>query len=269
MTSTDIVNLALDRIGEAPITSIADSGTVPELCNRHYALTVQELLRSHRWNFAITRTVLTPTFVTPTGIAESAGGEFEITKSGHGLTTGQRVTFRDSENYSAVNGTWRVTVASSSVFTLDDSEFSGSGTVDGEYALAGVTQWAYSIAAPSGMLRALEDDREEDETETKWVLESGRILTDETELDFKYVRDETDSTVLDNDPLFIGALVLMLAIKFKTALRGEGSDTGGLKAELVQLMEPLAKGIDSNEGQPRERLMPKQSLFVRARFAGI
>ena len=34
-----------------------------------------------------------------------------------------------------------INVVSSSVFTLDDSDFSGSGTVDGEYSLAGVTPY--------------------------------------------------------------------------------------------------------------------------------
>ena len=268
MTSTDIVNLAFDRIGEAPITDIAGTGTAATLANRHYAITVQSLLRSHRWNFAISRTVLEPTFIAPTGIAESGDGEFSVTKSGHGLTTGQRVTFRLSSNYSAINGTWRVTEVSSSVFTLDDSDFSGSGTVDGEYALAGTTDWAYSIAVPTDMLRALEDDRGEADIGVKWVLESGRILTDEVELPFKYVRDETSVAVLETDPHFIDTLVLTLALKFHTALRGEGGGDA-LRAELVQLTAPTARKIDANEGQPRERLFPNQSLFVAARRGGL
>jgi hypothetical protein len=35
-TSTQICNLALDRIGEAPITLITDDNTTANLCERHY-----------------------------------------------------------------------------------------------------------------------------------------------------------------------------------------------------------------------------------------
>ena len=129
-------------------------------------------------------------------------------------------------------------------------------------------EWAYSIALPSDCLRALEDDRQESDSAVRWVVEAGRVLTDELTLEFKYIADETDPDVYGADPLFVSTLSLTLAIKIETALRGD-TGSAGLKSELAAMMAPLAKRVDANEGQPRERLFPFQSLFVRARSAGL
>lgn len=266
LTAANLKDMALSRIGEPEVGSDTSSRRATE-ADLWYASTVQELLRAHRWNFAITRTVLEPAQVTPSAIADSGSDDlYKITKTAHGLVTGNRVTFASSANYTGVQGTWRITRVDADNFTLDDSVFAGSGSVDTTYALAAVTEYAYSIAAPSDMLRALEDDRREVTTFTQWVLEAGRILTNSTSLEFAYVKDVTDPALFDS--LFSSALILRLAIKLKVALRGEGADTAGLQRELEAVVAPLARRVDANEGQPRERLFPRQSLFVAARTAG-
>ena len=218
----------------------------------------------HRWNFAHKRTILTPTQVTPSAVDDNT--TFQLTKTSHGLSTGNRITVTASTNYPTVTGTWRVTVTASDTFDLDDSDFDGSGAVDFTYALAGAWDWDYSIALPSDCLRALEDDRREANIDIGWEIEAGRVLTDESELEFQYIYSVTDVTLFP--PLFISVLVLTLAIKLKVALQGEGADLRGLAAELVSLTAPQAKRIDANESQKRERLYPMQSLFVAARAAG-
>lgn len=270
MTSTDICNMALSRIGEPPVTDITDSGDSTRarvVAALHYDHTVQELLRTHRWNFAIKRTILEPTWVSPTAYADNGSGLFRVTKSSHGLSTNDRVTFHESTNYAAINGTWRITVINSNTFDLVGSTFSGSSTVDGEYTPAGMWDYDYSIAAPADMLRALEDERYESQIETAWVLESGRVLCNTDELEFSYIEDVTD--VSRFDPLFVAHLILRLAIKFETDLRGASAKTQEIAAELVQLTGPVARRIDANEGQPRERIMPWQSRFVAARANGV
>lgn len=266
-TAADIKDMALSRIGEPEIGAETTSRRAVQ-AGLHYAVTVQELLRAHRWNFAITSVILEPAYTTPGAIADSGSAdEYRITSTAHGLTTGQRVTFAPSTNYSGVQGTWRITRIDADTFDLDDSVFTGTGSVDAGYTLAGVFDWAFSIAAPSAMLRALEDDRREETEFTQWVLESGRILTNSESLNFSYVRDETDAAVYGKDPLFVSILILRLAIKLKVALRGEGTDTAGLQQELALMAAPLAKRVDANESQSRERLFPNQSRFVAARGA--
>jgi hypothetical protein len=266
MTDVQICNQALLRLGEPEINALNGTDRASTLCNAFYASTVQEVLRGHRWNFAIKRAILEPAQVTPSGIADS-GGLFSVTESSHGLSTGQRVTFAASSNYPQIQATWRVTVVDSNTFTLDDSVFSGSGAVDTTYALAALFGWAYSIALPSDCLRALEDERTERQFSTAWTVESGRVLTDATELEFSYVEDVTTTTRFD--PLFIQALILKLAVKLAAGLRGDNALSAALAQEYVALTAPLAKRIDANEGQSRERLMPFQSLAIRARGHGV
>ena len=266
MTDVQICNQALLRLGEPEINALNGTDRASTLCNAFYASTVQEVLRGHRWNFAIKRTILEPAQVTPSAIADS-GGKFSVTKTSHGLSTGQWVTFAASSNYPQIQATWRVTVVDVNTFTLDDSVFSGSGAVDTTYALAGMFGWAYSIALPSDCLRALEDERTEKQFSTAWTVEAGRVLTDATELEFSYVEDVTTTTRFD--PLFIQALILKLAVKLSAGLRGDNALSSALAQEYVALTAPLAKRIDANEGQSRERLMPFQSLAIRARGRGV
>lgn len=60
MTETDVANLALDHLGEAPVVSLEDVSPVARALKRHFAGTRDALLRKHRWNFCAGRAVLSP-----------------------------------------------------------------------------------------------------------------------------------------------------------------------------------------------------------------
>jgi hypothetical protein len=55
---TTICNLALGKLGEKRIMSIDDNDPVARQCRLFYAQTRDEVLRAHRWNFAIKRITL-------------------------------------------------------------------------------------------------------------------------------------------------------------------------------------------------------------------
>lgn len=57
-SETDIANLALAHLGEAPIQSLDENNAASRACALHYPQTRDELLRAHRWNFAVTRVAL-------------------------------------------------------------------------------------------------------------------------------------------------------------------------------------------------------------------
>jgi hypothetical protein len=57
-SQVDICNLALTRIGGEEITAIDEGTRGARLCNRHYAPTLNALLREGEWNFSIKRVVL-------------------------------------------------------------------------------------------------------------------------------------------------------------------------------------------------------------------
>ena len=55
MNRTDICNLALDHLREAPIGHIDADGSVSEWFQRNFDAVLDGVLRDHPWNFAITR----------------------------------------------------------------------------------------------------------------------------------------------------------------------------------------------------------------------
>jgi len=65
MTPTDIVNLALDVLKEAPITSIDEGRPIAMWCKRNFAVTRDSLLEEADWNFALKRVKLPASVTAP------------------------------------------------------------------------------------------------------------------------------------------------------------------------------------------------------------
>jgi hypothetical protein len=65
MTSIDICNSALYKIGANSINAFTDDTKEAEACNLRYELCKRTVLRMHPWECAITRVILTPTTTTP------------------------------------------------------------------------------------------------------------------------------------------------------------------------------------------------------------
>ena len=64
-TEVSICSNALRKLGDDPITSLTDDTERARLCNAFYEPARDSLLRSHPWNFAITRAALTQLSTTP------------------------------------------------------------------------------------------------------------------------------------------------------------------------------------------------------------
>ena len=64
-TEVSICSNALRRLGDDPITSLTDDTERARLCNAFYIPSRDQVLRSHPWNFAITRATLAQLSDTP------------------------------------------------------------------------------------------------------------------------------------------------------------------------------------------------------------
>lgn len=64
-TEVSICSNALRRLGDSPITTLSDNTERARLCNAFYADARDAVLRSHPWNFAITRATLAQLSSTP------------------------------------------------------------------------------------------------------------------------------------------------------------------------------------------------------------
>ncbi len=201
-------NLALRLIGSNYVLT-ALSDTTPEglACNANIDDCKRALLRKSEFNFSVTRKNLSATFTSITSITDS-GGEFLITKSTHGLATGDRVTIKDAGSFETANGTWTITVVDADTFTLDDSVYATtSGATYGSYTNAAAFTYSYSIALPSDCLRVLEVN--ENPVSETHKIEGGRILTNDEDLRLRYIKDVTSYTLMD--PLFYQVLAHYLA----------------------------------------------------------
>jgi hypothetical protein len=64
-TETSICNSALIKIGADRINSMTETNRRAQLCNEQYSKVRDEVLRSHPWNFAITRAEFSQLTTTP------------------------------------------------------------------------------------------------------------------------------------------------------------------------------------------------------------
>lgn len=64
-TEVSICSNALRKLGDSPITSLTENSERARLCNALYEPARDSLLRSHAWNFAITRAALSQISSTP------------------------------------------------------------------------------------------------------------------------------------------------------------------------------------------------------------
>lgn len=64
-SETSIANMALGKLGARRIIALDEESTEARACLLHYAETRDEILRHHRWNFAIKRVTLTQLPVEP------------------------------------------------------------------------------------------------------------------------------------------------------------------------------------------------------------
>jgi hypothetical protein len=65
VSEVEIGNLALDLLDETPIVSFDDGNKAARLLKRNYPQVRDRLLRTYRWNFAITRAELAPDSTAP------------------------------------------------------------------------------------------------------------------------------------------------------------------------------------------------------------
>lgn len=64
-SDTELCNLALSHLGEAPIVSLNDDSKAARACALEYQPTLDALLREHRWNFAKDRATLSQLSAVP------------------------------------------------------------------------------------------------------------------------------------------------------------------------------------------------------------
>ncbi|SKA88902.1 hypothetical protein SAMN02745166_01505 [Prosthecobacter debontii] len=270
MTQLELCNVALAHLGQARIAAIGDANASARACDLHYEPVLKEVLRSHRWNFAVKRHNASLVWMDLDGFSDDSGGIQVDQGSPHGLATGDRIHIRNNTSQKGLNGSWSVTVADSTAFILDEAVFTETGlTEDGEFVKVPKFGWSYQFDLPEDCLRVLEvnDSEAGDWISEEWVVEGRKLLTNASTLRLVYIRDlESDEALTDS--LFAQAFALKLAVALSETIRGTTNKTSDLLTAYQNVTAPLARRVDANEGRRRKGLLPFNSLALRARRHG-
>jgi pectate lyase len=240
-TATDLANQALIHVGSAPvITDITTDTSVEGVTIRSVAdLSRISILRKHPWKFARERKTLTVKSIT--GAADNGSGLIRITSAGHGFSTSDVVNVVEVMGTTEAQGKWTITVISSSTFDLQGSTFSNTYVSGGYVGLAADHTFTFKIPFPSLMVRFLAPSREE---RFGYSLENQYILTDETSVKIRYIKD--NSTYSEWDPLAYECLALAVASKICYKITQSTSLKDNLINNLTMLLK-TARNIDSTE----------------------
>lgn len=291
---TDIANLALMEIGQQPIDDIESlNGEAPAVCRAAFWQSAREVGRSHNWRCLNKRIRLvqlvfpqSSSFAQGTAIGfpgcypsvpppywlpntEYAGGTL--------VTYGQAIYYSlapfgpqlSSNNFinDLTDGLWAQLYSSTPPF--------GFGPASGLY------EWGFGYALPSDYLllselngvdcRYGQNEGDLYEIFNNQILNQDKTLSNATALfcnepfaNVKYTALIQDTTVWD--PLFVDAMVVLLASKIATPIRG---DDGKLAMALRQKYKtdtlPTAKLKDAGEGKPKRYDPTRESNFIRSR----
>lgn len=280
---TEIANLAIAHLGGRALTALTTDTTQQAVSVRKWFnpdggtpiyTALDEILRSHPWNFATKRKRQTITYTSLSGgsaVADDGGGEIRITSSSHGLTTGDRVYIKDVEGVTAANGLWYVTVIDSNTFNLTDSVFSGTYTAStGEWVKAPQFAYTFQHTPPTDCLRPISinaDGGQLEDDGADFLYEGGLILTDEETINLKYIGRVTTASSYPSD--FVTAFSYLLASYI-------ASDTAGMSGQAQQMRQfyegaiaNKAKSRDSAEGKGRRILPFDDSQLVQSRYGSI
>lgn len=127
--------------------------------------------------------------------------------------------------------------------------------------------WSKQYQLPGDCLRVLQLNGWEETHEPRMFDIEGRfLLTDESEAQIRYIRQETD--VGKYDALFVSAIACKLAAAVAKDVTGSSTMAAEQLTEFARLLGPNARKVDSHERRPKRKPAWVTSDLVKSRQAG-
>jgi hypothetical protein len=194
--AVDIVNSALARIGQTPITAAqfaAPDDEVSTLCALHYGPTRDEEQRLHPWVFTLVRarldaydtpaTTLTPGATTGTGVTFTASGDAFLAED-----VGKTLEHQAGPGTARITGYTSPTVVTATITEDFPSTSAIAAGAWRRYLAAPAHTWARTIAKPSDLLRLLRVRHQ-----VPYRAEGRAFVTDADSLEVVYIAQTTIS----------------------------------------------------------------------------
>lgn len=277
MTQTDIVNVALQKIGQRRIQSIDDT-TDPNAiaCNVAWNLALGEISRETPWNCLKARATLTQLAPAP----DSPAANPDIPP---GTTNWAPATAYAVNDYVLFGGTpaylYQCLIAntSSASFPADLTKgwwfqttiFSPNYLNQQGNAGSGFL-WQYAYELPDDfMLLVMLNDAYAwanigNTFGALYEIYQKVLYCNQPTADIKYNKFETDTT--NYDSMFIEALTFNLASMVATMLRKDDAKLGSMMKQFYQQAVTRARMKNGNEINPQRYFVPSQSWFRGARY---
>jgi len=210
-TKTDVCNLALTHVGGAPpflVDVASDTSKEAKLFRQVVDESRRVVLRTHPWNFAMDRAKFVLKIIT--NCVNNGVGLIRVTAVGHGRATSDFVTVAEVMGTAEANGQWTITVINVDNFDLQGSAFANTYASGGVVGLAPTFGFIFKHPLPVNFIRLIDIDPT---LRPEFEVEGAFIVTDETVLEVRYVRDIfasiTDYSTMD--ATFYQVLALHLA----------------------------------------------------------
>lgn len=279
-TSKDIANLTLTHLGQKQLAALDSTTEHGRVLSLLYPEALAELLREIRPNFAKKRAIfhqVVDSEKTITGA--TAADPVVITSASHGFSNDDVIAIWDVAGMTDLNGKmYIVQNVGASTFELTDlngqdvdgTDFDAytSGGKCGLVSDAPEFGYAYRYQLPTDYILLLELNGNEC-LSIPHSVEQGEILTDEQELQTRYIFSETDVTKFDKD--FVKVLAYKMAAESAFAITNQKAlqETweGKYEKELSR-----AKGRKSQEsGYPQSGGPPRNMVsnkWINSRRGG-
>lgn len=249
ITKLELVNLALAKLGEYKISDLdpdvlsGKEKVAAQVVEDHYNQTLHSCLVSQRWQFAKKPARLTTTYITMTTVANNGTGGVRVTKTAHGLVTGERVKVVGTKT----PGSWYITKITNDTFDLDSALYSAS-TV-GTYVKVPLFGYEYMHSLPSDFLRLhTVNGSNYKRGGAPWKMVSNMIYSNYEVLAIEYCYHNT--TTLSYPPEFDSYLACQLAADICPRIRGDQKLKNQLLSEVMQIHLPTAKRNNAIDQKP-------------------
>jgi len=210
----EAANAALNKLGARTVlTTVSTSGTTQEeraMANR-IDICKRAVIRMQPWKFAMKRKKVLPyQNVAVSDVTYVSSELIEVTHSSLTLSAGHYVTLSGIEGANGANGSWEVTtqptpgtVTRMTAIGITSSDLLGTYTASSTDYIrrSPAFEFSYLYDLPSDCLRVWKIDDEL--ANPSWKVEGGQILSDNSSIEIRYLKDSTDYTLMD--PLFYEA----------------------------------------------------------------
>jgi len=273
--STEIVNIALRKIGQKKISSLGDTtDTTAVKANDVYLPLLRKLLREHPWTFATLSVILGHVVdgTAKTITAATAANPVVITSASHGFSDDDVVSITSVIGMVELNGRkFTVQNKTTNTFELKSEDgsshttYTSAGTVGVVSVVGSEIDFDNRYALPSDYLKKIKVIGEPEKNMPHRLQSNGsalELVSNETQISIRYIAKITTTTQFDDT--FVHVFSLLLASELAFTISQSRSMASQMRVEYLNELA-RAKGLNAQEGGTPTDISARQNDVLESR----